>query len=579
MRSTPGIRAAFLAAITISLFGCGGGGGDSTAPAAIQTANANVTVNWAARTRDIDAPASAQSLIITLKNASTTGTDVAFTINRDAAPAAYKKSYSCPQLAKVGTLDLNAKFYAQPNGTGSVVGTIDAQFNLAADGTGIGDFATTGTVASVVVAPNQTLPIGVPTDIIFTAKDSGGADLAVSPGSAKLAITAGTDKLQIDSQGRANGTAAGTAKVTATVDGKTSPEQDVSVGNVTNVTISPATVSLFTNGEQGFEYKVTGPSQPSGVTFSIQEGQAGGTISGATYIAPATPGTYHIVAASIADATKRAVATVTVTGPASANLPGIYVRDTNGDRFVHMDDMAGSNWSAMPGSANNYAIGPDGKIYLALGDRIVRVDNLSGSNPLTFAPQGSSPGHFVDAEAITVGGDGKIYVADAQSGRIIRFDDMSGSNWVELSTGNGALDSPTGIQVAGGHIYYLEQGRVVRVDNMQGSNRKQLGSGFSAFFLGTDDKIYATTDVTIVRYDDMSGIGLVQFGVAQGGGTGQFDRLRSIWVTANGQIYVADSANNRIVRIDDMTGKNWMTLGTQGISNGQFQNPTAIIVR
>ena len=39
------------------------------------------------------------------------------------------------------------------------------------------------------------------------------------------------------------------------------------------------------------------------------------------------------------------------------------------------------------------------------------------------------------------------------------------------------------------------------------------------------------------------------------------------------RIYVADSQNHRIVRLDDMTGTGWLTLGTQGSGDKQFNEP------
>ena len=44
-------------------------------------------------------------------------------------------------------------------------------------------------------------------------------------------------------------------------------------------------------------------------------------------------------------------------------------------------------------------------------------------------------------------------------------------------------------------------------------------------------------------------------------------------------IFVADSFNDRIVRIDDMTGAGWTTLGNQGSGTNQFNFPTSIFVR
>ena len=49
-------------------------------------------------------------------------------------------------------------------------------------------------------------------------------------------------------------------------------------------------------------------------TWSVQEGAAGGTVStSGLYTAPATGGTYHVVATSVADTTKSAIAAITVT--------------------------------------------------------------------------------------------------------------------------------------------------------------------------------------------------------------------------------------------------------------------------
>jgi hypothetical protein len=61
-----------------------------------------------------------------------------------------------------------------------------------------------------------------------------------------------------------------------------------------------------------FSATVTGATDRS-VTWSVQEGAAGGTITAAgVYTAPSTAGTYHVVATSRADTTKRSVATVSV---------------------------------------------------------------------------------------------------------------------------------------------------------------------------------------------------------------------------------------------------------------------------
>jgi hypothetical protein len=85
-----------------------------------------------------------------------------------------------------------------------------------------------------------------------------------------------------------------------------------------DVTVDPKVAAVQTGSTLSFAAAVSGSPNTS-VTWAIQEGSAGGSISSgdtATYSAPAQPGTFHLVATSVADTTKSDVAVVTVTqGP------------------------------------------------------------------------------------------------------------------------------------------------------------------------------------------------------------------------------------------------------------------------
>jgi hypothetical protein len=76
------------------------------------------------------------------------------------------------------------------------------------------------------------------------------------------------------------------------------------------IAVSPATVTLDACKGQVFTATVTNASNTA-VTWSIVEAGAGTVTSGA-YVAPSTPGTYHVMAVSQADPTKTAQATITV---------------------------------------------------------------------------------------------------------------------------------------------------------------------------------------------------------------------------------------------------------------------------
>jgi hypothetical protein len=84
-------------------------------------------------------------------------------------------------------------------------------------------------------------------------------------------------------------------------------------GNQTvQVAISPATANLYETKTQAFTATVIGTSN-SAVTWSVQEGSTGGAVSSSgIYTAPDASGTFHVVATSVANSSRSAVATVTV---------------------------------------------------------------------------------------------------------------------------------------------------------------------------------------------------------------------------------------------------------------------------
>lgn len=85
------------------------------------------------------------------------------------------------------------------------------------------------------------------------------------------------------------------------------------------MSVLPAAAWVAPLGTRTFTAEVTGTSDAA-VTWSVQEGNAGGQVSAGLYAAPATPGTYHVVATSVADASRQGVATVTVSDDFAARF-------------------------------------------------------------------------------------------------------------------------------------------------------------------------------------------------------------------------------------------------------------------
>jgi photosystem II stability/assembly factor-like uncharacterized protein len=80
------------------------------------------------------------------------------------------------------------------------------------------------------------------------------------------------------------------------------------------ITVSPSSIGVRPQGTIKFSAMVTGVA--AGVTWSVQEGASGGSITpGGDYTAPAAVGTYHVVATSTASPSLQGRATVSVVAP------------------------------------------------------------------------------------------------------------------------------------------------------------------------------------------------------------------------------------------------------------------------
>ena len=231
-----------------------------------------------------------------------------------------------------------------------------------------------------------------------------------------------------------------------------------------------------------------------------------------------------------------------VTGYNSAYTPFYF---SNSGQLLRSDDLKGTNLVSYGTQGSGvgefygaYGIALDalGRIYVAdtYNDRIVRIDDFNGTNWTEFGTYGSDVGQFADPQGLSIDAEGRIYVMDTGNNRLVRMDDMSGSNWTEFSgTGAGDLQlaqfvAPVAFDAAG-RIYIADSGnrRVVRMDDMTGTNW------------------------TTLTQSQPQGMYIYSFASPQG-----------VAVDAAGRIFVVDSAYQPLViRVDDMTGANWKSIG------------------
>ncbi len=122
-----------------------------------------------------------------------------------------------------------------------------------------------------------------------------------------------------------------------------------------NLAVFPRHLTLVQGRSWPFQASATGLSNPA-VTWSIQEGTSGGTITTqGAYTAPFNSGTYHIVAASVMDGTVQAVAVVDVIDDLEMTiLPSLIQLQPNATQTFQASLVGVSNpavtWSSSGGN-------------------------------------------------------------------------------------------------------------------------------------------------------------------------------------------------------------------------------------
>ena len=247
---------------------------------------------------------------------------------------------------------------------------------------------------TIVVAPSTaTVPLGG--TVTFTSTISGSSDLSVT----WSVLESGCGAIDQTGVYTAPTTPpAGLCHVAATSHadpGKFAVAAvTVSATPVVSVSVSPTTATVPVAGTFAFTATVSGSSDLA-VIWSIQETSGCGTVNqNGTYTAPSTlpGGACHVVATSHADATKSAVAVVTVSASgitATLEVRGRDLVDTCGTRLVirgvdqifGVADTAGNGPFSLGGS------------YTALVDQIA----LTGANAIRIQPQTDLPAADVDA--------------------------------------------------------------------------------------------------------------------------------------------------------------------------------------
>ncbi|HWP98700.1 MAG TPA: 6-bladed beta-propeller, partial [Syntrophomonadaceae bacterium] len=175
--------------------------------------------------------------------------------------------------------------------------------------------------------------------------------------------------------------------------------------------------------------------------------------------------------------------------------------------------------------ATDSVVDSNGNVYVSdyYNNRIVKFD-ASGNFLAAYGTQGSGVGQFLKPSGIAIDGSGSIYVADTYNNRIVKFNDLNNNGGLEAdewkawgTAGSGALQFklPMGVFVKNGLVYTAD-----------------------------------SYNHRLTVFDSSNPDGTWQSIGAQGSGNGQFKAPNDIVVDSQGNIWVSDTLNNRVQKLD-----------------------------
>ena len=246
-------------------------------------------------------------------------------------------------------------------------------------------------------------------------------------------------------------------------------------------------------------------------------------------------------------------------GLASDPAGDTYVADTANDR-VQVFDPEGHFLRILGTSARGpgpltgprgLAIDPTDRLFVSdtVDSRVEmfapETDAFAGT---LAAPGGYKPG-FNRPSGIAVDPRGSVYISDPANGRIVRF----WGDGTYLSEIGGPDDvGGAGLSAAGSVAVAAASGDLYVAD----TNHNRI-------------LVYSPAGTLLARFGANSGDG------SSGSGAGEFDHPAAVAVDGAGDMYVADTSNNRIVKLSP-SGSPLAQWGERGAADGRFHSPTGI---
>ena len=206
----------------------------------------------------------------------------------------------------------------------------------------------------------------------------------------------------------------------------------------------------------------------------------------------------------------------------------------------------------------------------------------------TAGKAGSGNGQFKNPQGIAVDSSGNVWVVDEGNSRVEEFKENGEylSQFGSKGSENGKLREPAGIAISDGDVYVADYANDrVQEFSSSGSYINQFGTKGtgSSQFEGAEgiaaDPVSGdlyVTDLGNGRVQEFGSDGayMMSFG-AKGSGSEQFDGPKGVAINQAGEIYVADTENNRVQVWEPIPHAPiyTSTFGSSGGGNGEFSHP------
>ena len=332
----------------------------------------------------------------------------------------------------------------------------------------------------------------------------------------------------------------------------------------------------------------------------------------------------------IADAWSKRIRKVDAATGTISTIAGTGERDYGGD--------GGPATQAHLNHPRAVAVDGAGNLYIADDDnhRIRKVDaatgtisTIAGTGERGYGGDGGPaiPAHLNHPRGVAVDGDGNVYIADTDNGRIRKVDAATGIISTIVGTGDqddggdggpatqAQLDGPHGVAFdAAGNLYIADNGnqRIRKVDAATGTISTIAGTGERGYGgdggPATQAQLYGPHGVAldaagnlyiadndnhrIRKVDAATGTistvaGTTEVREGSPGTEAQFHDPRGVAADGTGNVYIADTGNHRIRRVDAFTGtiSTFAGTGESGdsgdggpASEAQLSQPKAVAV-